>query len=297
MTDFLMRMVSRAAGASPTLKPRLPYQFAWPAAPDRGLRQFPRSDAAGSDNFGGPVASAGFGLPEVESFVEGPTARSSMRQRQSPTIHELQATARRVAQSTVFGTYRAVNSEVRGEIDQRIPERQDDPNAAGEFADAVNMQAAPSLVPTNTWNAAEPSEAILVNQEQTSHDSRMSEPAGRLQSVQFIETEQPSRLPKETRGRQPRESAADIVPVTNRVESLPNHPLAPVGNIPSAALARQRPETREAEQPVEVKIGRVEVTFEPPPQPAAARRPAPRGFDEYTALRRYSPQAWNRWRR
>jgi hypothetical protein len=66
--------------------------------------------------------------------------------------------------------------------------------------------------------------------------------------------------------------------------------------VESPAINPRRREARDLEPPVEVKIGRVEVTFDSPPPPAPIRPPISRGFDDYAALRRYSPQAWNRWR-
>ncbi len=84
--------------------------------------------------------------------------------------------------------------------------------------------------------------------------------------------------------------------VTTQIVVDQRSPSAVDSERPSPTMQPRRPAARDSEPPVEVKIGRVEVSFDSPPQSAAMRPPAPRGFGDYTPLRRYSPQAWNRWR-
>lgn len=131
-------------------------------------------------------------------------------------------------------------------------------------------------------------------------DSTSPHQESRLPTAFAVDEEQPaepqSGIRDSSKAFQPRQPALPVERADTRsIEALE---ASATGRQPFPTVAgTRRSEVGDAEPSVEVKIGRVEVTFDTPPQQAAARPPVPRGFDDYAPLRRYSPQAWNRWKR
>jgi hypothetical protein len=89
-------------------------------------------------------------------------------------------------------------------------------------------------------------------------------------------------------GEQPRERSA-VLPVVFEPQSSPPPRLL---HAPAASVPRFQREADRAPQ-VHVRIGRVEVRNVTPPPAATPPLPAaPRGFDQYAALRTYRSRAW-----
>ena len=272
-----MRMASRAAGLTSTIQPRLPHQFAWRqsgvathAPTANGFRSSGDSIRTGDQ--------ANSLAPRFErASGDLPAGYSQQQMRAAGDFSETHTTSAHPIESGADDRVRVQSEDVRW-----IPERTANGEELGDarelstasrtrtsFADIEPGEAQSSpvsdLVPSNadSQNRADRKRTLEDRHSQVSvHQS-------------LVTTEQ-----------------SDGISVLDASKS----PTSMVSGSTRTPSPTRRPEAREAEPPVEVKIGRVEVTFETPPQPAPAKRAVPRGFDDYAPLRRYSPQVWNRWR-
>lgn len=299
MTDFLQRMVSQAAGLSSGIKPRLPYQFGWERAP--GLRPSRAVDAnthadssfvqEGAFSIGRRInptqeistrAATGAYMHTPESFDDEPAVSGAA---EAGTLREGIGTKRVRGRSVPdINETRSLRSPLS--VDP-VPESQASMRIADarvtaepRFAESDPMQSRKEIVyrPTAALNdllpspGTKPEAAFAVNEEPTA-DSQI-----RPSNNRTSERSEP-------------ELSRSTVEVLQAMEEL----IAGSPSPPPVASQR-RSRVQRVEPPVEVNIGRVEVTFDSPSQPAPVRPIAPRGFDDYAPLRRYSPHAWNRWR-
>jgi len=265
-----MRMVTRAAGVNSTIVPRLPYQFGYAATPSHGVPSHP-------SNFSSAKFSSQSAFPDVEAGtsghaeIESPLERS-LSANSTPTL-DLHG------DNVAFIRSRKRTPIIdRHDLSQRPISDQNHLDIATE----TKPPSSPVFGPVNV-----------------SLDNRKLRIASQPQNRESAEREPPESAVDESQPEGIEQNATNVAPAIGKAtRSLASDPAAtlPGANRLSVATSRQRTSPPEPET-VEVKIGRVEVTFDNPAPPVSGRPAPPRGFDAYTALRRYSPQAWNRWTR
>jgi hypothetical protein len=274
MSDFLMRMASRAAGVSPTVAPRLPFRIAHSAT-----RQ--QDSAPRPSNF-------------ESQFASNNTYSDTASPRVSSTSFEMDAFRRSEAESSVDRSPR--------ETQQHLPlyDRRSEDTAASDVSTAARDQILPQPILVRSRMHVQPENESLDFTARTHTLPDSGKPLITNPS-QISETgrERSESPDYQSRAQSMDENAIDNVAAIGRVaQSFMSEPAAnlPARNTAGAANSRQRTPSPEP-APVEVKIGRVEVIMENPAPPMPTRPSPPHGFDDYAALRRYSPQAWNRWTR
>ena len=252
MSNFLQRMVARAAIPHSGIKPALPPQLNWSRV--RQTRTVPAPRGSEASDFANdlvsemPLATA-TDLPSVEQRATSPRL---IPRRGTLTVGDSAEISQLSHPSTGCESTTPPMVDSSPELGQSVPRARTGSTTHTEGEIGTHL---PASTKTNPW-LERPSPARLViddAQPQTNIQTRLG-----------------------------REQVFGREPVGTAVES--------------PAINPRRAEARDLEPPVEVKIGRVEVTFDSPPQPTPIRPPVSRGFDDYAALRRYSPQAWNRWR-
>jgi hypothetical protein len=273
MSDFLMRMVSRAGGVSPTVAPRLPFRIAYSAT--RQQHNAPRpsnfefqfaSDNAYSDTASPHVSSTSFEMDafrrnEVESSVERSPRETQQHLPLSPHLASVRGNASLYDRRTEDAAASDVSGAARDEISPQPVLVRSQMNVQPEN-ESPDFTARTSTLP----NLEKP---LITNPPQISEPGRER-------------TESPA---YQSRAERMDENAINDVGARGRARN-------------TARLSNSRQRTPSPEpDPVEVKIGRVEVIMENPAPPLPTRHSPPRGFNDYAALRRYSPQAWNRWPR
>jgi hypothetical protein len=271
MSDFLLRMVSQAAGRNSGIKPRLPYQFAWQGPPG------PRS-STGTAHIRDIDATSGFANAETFSFGPLPA-----RAQQTALDAGQDATTRTTGEPAfVESSQASINSEPTMQPRTALWRRA---AAIADLQDATLPPAAASAL-----RDAESTFLRGPGSGDTKRHPELQSPTGFLASEEQPVVSQILTDDRDIeRARALAFTSRTDLQVTKPTESSVPRPAPP------PVSYRQRSEVPE-EPSVEVKIGRVEVTFDAPAQPARVSPQLPRGFADYAALRRYSPQAWNRWR-
>jgi len=272
MSDFLFRMVERAAGVATATTPQPPRTFQW-MAPAMLPSPYPAASAAETQ-----VSSS-----EIESLP----APSALRQ---PTA--------KFNRITVEDHPTRRNVDVQASPPPSVPAASSFPpkNTASETSQPLvrpllTVQSEPHRIvkaEATKEIASRSQNRLSENTEQTGHK---------------VDIQRHHRdLPVESAPSKPQPLARrPDRPITTDHEAA-HFPLekpaqTSIHTVQSATPSprESRPQTAEvrtpkpaSEPPVEVKIGRVEIHFDAPATPAASPSPArPSGFSEYAELRRY----------
>ncbi len=298
MSDFLFRMVERAAGLSAATAPQPPRELHWPVAArpvviarDFAPRHPPvspkKSRVANSASALISNAEVKESLPQ--SNRSNTVARPGRKELATPAVPFLPGESPRPAalqgDHTILVSVQeveqpATNSRVIVPVAHRLlpqPGREPGlPQNNGENVGPVSeaqaltdeIEQGPQTETFFTMEGAAKAEArpgasMLSNQERV----------GAVQSPVSALAEVPTTLTQPTMGSpMPRETVR--------------------------AIAESTPGEEISEPPVEVRIGRVEIRFDSPVNPAPPPGPSrPKGFDEYAALRTYAVRPWSSSRR
>jgi len=268
MSDFLFRMVERAAGVATATTPQPPRTFQW-MAPTVTLPSH------------SPAASA-WETQASPSAIESLPAPSPLRQ-----------------SAAKFNRVTVEDRRTRRNVDfQASPQPSPPENTASE----INQ---PLIQPSFTVQSEPPlaAKAEITKETTARLQNRLSEKTEQTGHKVDIPQRQHRDLPVESALSKPQPFARrPDGPITTDHEAA-HFPLeepaqkTSIHTVQSATpLPREsRPQTAEvrtpkpaSEPPVEVKIGRVEIHFDAPATPAASPAPVrPSGFSEYAELRRY----------
>lgn len=270
MSDFLFRMVERAAGVATATTPQPPRTFQW-MAPAMLPSPYPAASAWETQT----SPSATESLPE-------PSLLRQLAAKFNRVTAEDHPTRRR-------------NADVQSNLQPSVPTASSFPpeNTASETSHPLIQ---PSLAVQSEPHRAVKAE---VTKETASH----------LQNLLSDNTEQTghklivSHLPVEATPSKPQPLARrhdGLIITGHEAAHFPLEEPAHKTSIHTVQSAtppprESRPQTAEvrtpkpaSEPPVEVKIGRVEIHFDAPATPAASPAPVrPGGFGEYAELRRY----------
>jgi hypothetical protein len=265
MSDFLMRMVSRAAGLSPTITPRLAYNIVHSVTRPQNRMSHP-------SNIDGLISSHNsYSLNTPSRVSSGPSFEMD-----ALGHSEVESSVARLPHDLPRWPQRA---SAASPDDKRIEE-----GAAAQ--DEILQQ--PIVVKSR----------ISVKTDRESPDFSASKHTlpdlGKKSEIRDIRKEILESPFNQSSEKNANENGIDSETKTDGVAHSFLNELA--ANLSARDTnPRFRAPSPESD-PVEVKIGRVEVIMENPAPPPT--RPSPtRGFDDYSALRRYSPQVWNRWSR
>jgi len=262
MSDFLMRMVSRAAGVSPTVAPRLAFRIATREQDSALPPSSFESRFAGNNVYSDTISPRASSTPfEMDDFRRSDVESSVERSRETP---------QHLPHSTHFAS-------VRG--DASFYDSRTEDVAASELSRMPGDEILQSILVPNRMNVQPENESLNF----TARKHTLSDP-GKLPITDPLQEriESPA---YQSRAESMEENSTNDMAARGRVR-----------NTTRTTNSRQRTPSPESD-PVEVKIGRVEVIMENPAPPLPTRPSPSRGFDDYAALRRYSPQAWNRWTR
>jgi hypothetical protein len=256
MSDFLFRMVERAAGLATATTPQPPRTFQWMAPAATLPSHFPAASAWETQ------------APPLPSAKFNPATLDDARNRRSVDVQSsLQPS---VPETSSFLLANA------GDISQPLippsPGRQSTPRR--DVKAEATKEAAPRFqnhLPENTEQTGHkinvshlPPEAAAKRQPLAKHPDRP-----------IIADHEAAHFPLEEPARK-----------TSIHTAQPATPL-PRESKPHAGDVRMPKPS--SEPPVEVKIGRVEIHFDAPPTPVASAAPVrPGGFSEYAELRRYA---------
>jgi len=277
MSNYLMRMVVRAASAASGVRPRLPYQLGWRAAPQHDPSMSQALGFAGRASSAHSVEPGAFAWNGDNGPAERVTQERSML---PPSVHDRGwMTGRGAVDDAFFGASPDGEGGDPPTVDNKAgthPGR----TVFGDTDEPMADRSREGRTSKERPGSRFLEEAEILPDMLSSHVANSSQLPGTESLMRGIEDIATYSLQAE--------KATGLI--VNELRTPPARPTSP------PPITTRRPEAREAEPSVEVKIGRVEVTFENPPQPASRRPATPRGFDDYAGLRRYSPQAWNRWR-
>ena len=252
MSDFLFRMVERAAGLATAATPQPPRTFQWMAPAEMLPSHYPSTSAWETQSLPAPSP--------LQVTVED-RRNADSQARQQPSVPELLHSHWKIASETSLPLIQpslAVQSK---------PHRDVKAEAAKEAAPRFQNR-----LPENT--------------EQTEHKVNVShlpveaapskrQPLAKHPDRPIIADHEAAHFP---RGTGPQRHPSDT--------AQPATPLPRESRTQTADMRAQKPAS---EPPVEVKIGRVEIHFDAPPTPVASPAPArPGGFSEYAELRRYA---------
>jgi len=288
VTDFLSRMVQRAAGLSAHASaPAPPSPFQWPLAVDADVLHPQRGSAQSHAN------------RRIVRPSAAPKADADVAERPGVSVADLPA------------------PEVP---DGRPDAPADRPSAIGPAASTYaspteahvfNPSHEPAMVtrsmpvgiePLQGRQAADPHEAALVHSEPTTRAHPLPTPATHARSARPAT---PAAQIADDGARPPLSVPPSIEAVTSELneptdQSMPEpvrsdtgiQPIPPARHTPRRS-ARGEAFQEAASPPVEVKIGSVEIVFDPPAVQTAQPLPArTTGFADFADLRRYAARPW-----
>jgi hypothetical protein len=252
MSDFLFRMVERAAGFATAATPQPPRTFQWMAPAEMLPSHYPSTSAWGTQSLPAPSP--------LQVTVED-RRNADIQARQQPSVP---AASSFPLENTVSETslpliqpslavqskpHRDVKAETAKEAAPRFQNHL--PENTEQTGRKINVSHLPPEAAAKRQPLARRREGPIIADHEAAHFP-LKEPAHKTS----IHTAQPATpLPRESRTQ-------------------------------TADMRAQKPAS---EPPVEVKIGRVEIHFDAPPTPVASAAPArPGGFSEYAELRRYA---------
>jgi hypothetical protein len=270
VTDFLFRMVQKAAGwSSAAAAPQPPSQFHWPAPVDTSAMR-PTLRSATSD--ASPrIGRRSFGLtPRVDSAEANAlkldsNAMTTSDQPRADSFGTIEPPAPASVPAADEGTETSVVFNPSDEIT------------------LVKSQPPGDLEPLTTARPPESARSAPPHRENTAGAESQPFAIDFDHALASRTTNWPS-------------EAADFSAQAQL--SVPVRADTPAGPVPAAkqalpriALGQSRPQ--EPEPAVEVKIGSVEIVFDQPPVQAAQPAPVrPTGFAEFAGLRRYVTRPW-----
>jgi hypothetical protein len=253
MSDFLFRMVERAAGFATAATPQPPRTFQWMAPAAMLPSHYPSTSAWGTQSLPAPSP--------LQVTVED-RRNADIQARQQPSVpaassfpleNAVSETSQPLIQPSLAvqsTPHRDVKAETAKEAAPRFQNRL--PENTEQTEHKVNVSHLPvEAAPSKRQPLAKHPDRPIIADHEAAHFP-LKEPAHKTS----IHTAQPATpLPRESRTQ-------------------------------TADMRAQKPAS---EPPVEVKIGRVEIHFDAPPTPVASAAPArPGGFSEYAELRRYA---------
>lgn len=294
MSDYLFRMVQRAAGTSVASAPRPPREVHWPLGwethdsftptlPFRKTRTPQTARDTTSDSFGEKVPS----VPPIAPILVSP----------APPIMPV---------ITPAAEARPKNDRADEVI--RDPATVESLSSPPPPYEVIAHSASPTQVDENQAPVSRETGPGLISRSQRVAPEARTD-AGRREAIRDAAIRgtnhdliPPQRI-TETPKTSPRPETFPVPDIHANVQVLsPDRVPAPTAAAKTIAVVQpgERPRdtsawgARETSEPsVEVKIGRVEVRFDTPAPPAAPTRPArPSGFAEFDALRRYVTQPW-----
>lgn len=281
MSNFLFRMVERAAGApSAPAVPHPPSQFHWPAivnAPAlRPLVARSRQTAVRS---------------RLSEEVKPSRARQSMmgdspqRRTQTDAQREPLPQLRKSASLPSLENTSGEKTVSLAPDPTQIDRTQKPPDPIVAIADPPRLEATPS----EKARSLEPLIADIATNEDVLTTDPVQEtviittlPAA--ETLSPAQPEIPSSLVKQAPALSEIQSVGRV-----RVPAIRSGPLEPK---PTALVSARTP-ADDSERGVEVKIGSVEIVFDPPPAAAHPARSYPTGFAEFAELRRYGARPWS----
>ena len=260
MSNFLFRMVERAAGVSAATSPQPPRPFQWPSSAETPYPGKSTFDSLAEFQQVRPTGVRTPSLPlkpltteRVEQGGQEPDIQIG------PKASSLQPEADAMKQAVKH-------------FNDRL--RQDAEQTSHEVSGKSSVTNTPHVEVEASRSTARPLAKRSVEVPRST-----SQPVARpLDNLPAVETDTSLVTAPVARPsiRTPRSAAEAPVPQENR---------------PQAAAMQASKEV--SEPPVEVKIGRVEIRFDAPATPAASSAPAcPSGFSEYAALRSYAIRPW-----
>ena len=287
MSDFLFRMVERAAGLSAATAPQPPRPFQWPSSAET---PYPGKSTFDSFAESQPVrpTSVRPSLP-LKPLTTGRIEQGG----QEPDIQTAPGASSLQQQAATYETARTFIQAQDGKEMRREPHHsvEADVNKQAvkhsndrlrQDAEQTSHEVSGKSSVTNTLHVhvkASRSTARPLATRSVEVPRSTSQPVARLlDNLPTVETDTSlvTAPVDRTSTRTPRSAAETPVPQENR---------------PQAAAMQASKEV--SEPPVEVKIGRVEIRFDAPATPAASSAPArPSGFSEYAALRSYAIRPW-----
>ena len=290
MSDFLFRMIERAAGSPAAgTAPQPPRQFYWPA-PLQAVATWPAAPGAS------PVAIS-------------PAGRRAPTRLQPPhSIADVGPAPSQVGESKVlsgrtrenlFGTSQYTESGPGEERTRPITETGAflNPSQETRLAGVRDVVTDPTPVDIAPEAPTPPTVRALPKQE---NDDNAARPDPSLVDLdQAPESRMPPR-PSEDSEISASVQAHTTLVVRDARASNENRPalqgVETRSGLPKqmpTGIAQMRSRRGEPEPPVEVKIGTVEIRFDPPPAHAAEPAPArPVGVADFADLRRYAARPW-----
>ncbi len=291
VSDFLYRMVQRAAGApdmAPTPQP--PRRFHWPAVVDSPLIRSntsrpPLNPTLPGDELADSVSSRVEqarepALPEQDLTANAPVNLSSNHR-----ITSLPAAEVKFSQATNSRTH----PPAKDQTSEPSPQGQATPSPMSEAVTDrfYPSRRSPKDRPTQQHDSRAQYRPIGCNHRHT-HQNRSHLPEGEVDSPAAGESAYRAieraiaAVEGEALDTAPRPSRSAVPTKRDTWRSQQAH----------SVVASQRFASQPSPPPVEVKIGSVEIVFDPPAtasQPAPAR---PVGFAEFVDLRRYATRPW-----
>jgi hypothetical protein len=261
MSDFLFRMVERAAGLATATTPQPPRTFPWMSPAETLPSHFPSASAweaqasAAPSPLRQPPAKFDRVMVEDHRNVDvQPSPQPSVRGASSfPLENVVSETIQQLIQPSLAVQSKPHRAVKAGSTKETAPRSQ-------------------NRLPENT--------------EQTGHKVNVSH----LQVEAAPSKRQP--LAKRPDGPIIAGHEAAYFPLEEPAQKTSIHTARPATPLPrenKTPVADMRTPKPASESPVEVKIGRVEIHFDAPATPAASPAPArPGGFNEYAELRRYA---------
>ena len=272
MSDFLFRMVERAAGVATATTPQPPRTFQWMAPATTPPPQFPATSA--SETQAPPSAIESLPAP---SLLRQPVAKFNGVTVEDRRNVDVQSSPQpSVPAASSFPTENAV-SETILPLPQPSLAVQSEPHRAVKAG--VTKETASHL-----------QNRLSENIEQTGHKVNIPPRQHRDLTVESAPSK-PQPLSRRPDGPIVADHEAAHFPLEEPAQKTSIHPLQSATPPPRESrtqTAEVRTPKPTSEPPVEVKIGRVEIHFDAPATPAASPAPVrPGGFSEYAELRRY----------
>jgi hypothetical protein len=294
MSDFLFRMVERAAGISAATTPQPPRELHWPVTERPGVvgHESGRRPSVSRGNVENPLSKNNFlsagALPEIKESATPASFVSNELKEPFPTGNRSNTSAEPGRKRTATSAVPAAPGEsVRLAAIQRDHTSLVQVEAAGQPAmpSIVVAPFAPNVRPPAGGDPGLPQvngESIAAGSEGQAITGESDEAAARSSTSIRSNQDRVGAL---------QSSVSTLAEVRNIFTPSTIRPLMPretVRAIPEPAQGGATPEPL-----VEVKIGRVEIRFDSPVNTAPPPGPAqPRGFDEYAALRTYAVRPW-----
>lgn len=291
MTDFLFRMVQRAAGWPTAAATPQPSQFHWPAQVDTSatrpsLRSANSDSSSRADRRSVGVAPRPDSSAESTALAPDRTATTPPGQRRADSPIPIETLASKLVPAA-----------------GKSPET----NAVFDTGHETKLTGAPTPVSVGPHSATRPVASSMpeaLNGEDTAEtDTRpvsdFNRPESSPATSPISEVVDFRRQAQATRPA----SIEHVVPAkdegTDEARPAVVHTVFPARLTPVAEQApfrsaRGQSRPQEPAPPVEVRIGSVEIIFDQPPVQAAQPTPVrPAGFAEFADLRRYAARPWS----